>query len=156
MLPTRRRRGYFRLAGAGYRAAEQGPRWGARGSHPPMEAQTRLSTMCSRGATPREGEPEADHPDAEQEVQPVVGRVHRHEVGARVEVDQEAVQPEHEVGGAPPTRNAWRAPRARQHEPGHAEEQVDEVVQDAHVEDPEQLGRAVVAGEVRARRRGSS
>jgi hypothetical protein len=77
-------------------------------------------------------------------VQPVVRGVDRDPVAAA----DDAQQPQHEVHGAAADQERARtAPRAREREAGEAVEHVDDVVQHADLEDPEQLRRRAVAGE---------
>ena len=103
-----------------------------------------------RGHVLSEHDAEHDHPAAEREVQDVVCPVHGHEVRAAfVGAEECAVEEQGEVDDAAADQERARAfERLRQHEPGGAEEQMDDVVQDAHVEDPEQLGIGVVPGEL--------
>jgi hypothetical protein len=105
-------------------------------------------TTPARPATPGQQHAQGDHPHAEQEVQPVVGRVDRHEVGRAGLVDDQPVDPQHQVDDAAAHQvRAGARVGAGQRQPGDAEQQVDHVVQDRHLEDPEQHGHRVVAGD---------
>jgi hypothetical protein len=82
-------------------------------------------------------------------VQPVVGVVDRDEVGVGVLVDQQAVEPQHEVDRtATDEEGEGRIRATAQGDPGDPEEQVHDVVQDRDLEDVEELGAALVTGEL--------
>ena len=132
------------------------PRCSRRGRRARRPSAPRPKNRSSRGRSKRSRrprcelsprpltKPSGDHPDAEHEVQPVVGRVDRDPVAAA----DEAEDPERQVDGAAADRKV-RAPVGglRQHEADDAEEQVHDVVQDRHLEDAEQLRAGAVAGE---------
>ena len=96
-----------------------------------------------------EEQAERDHPEPEDQVQPVVGGIERDEVGVVVTVDHEPVHGQHQVdGAAAEEERAGAAPTAGQHEPDDPESQVHEVVEHRHREDAEQLGTGVVPDEL--------
>ncbi len=91
---------------------------------------------------------QGDHGDREPQVQPVVGVVDRNEVGRTVVIYDKAVDEQHQVHDAAADEvRAGTVERARKCDPGDAECQVHEVVQYRHVEDSEQRGIGVMAGE---------
>src|SRR3954467_10023497 len=84
---------------------------------------------------PRGEQAEGDHAQAQEQVQPVVGRVERHEVGAAFLPHDQPVQPEHQVDRAATDQvepGVRHGPGHR--DPGQAEQQVHDVVQDGHLE----------------------
>jgi hypothetical protein len=89
--------------------------------------------------------------DAENEVKPVVGRVEGDEVRAAVLIDQQPVEPEHQIDDAPADQvDARGHGRAGEREPDEPERDVHDVVKPADLEDVEQLRLRVVSGEVEA------
>ena len=97
---------------------------------------------------PCERETEPDHPDPEDEMQEVVGSVHGHEVGRRFLADDEPVHEQHQVDRATKHQvGAGLRCGARHSQAGDPEQQVHDVVQDRDLEQAEQPGVGMVAGE---------
>ena len=100
-----------------------------------------------RGGAARGHEAETDQRDTEREVEPVVGGVRRDPIGS----PHEPEDPQRQVDDAAADQVLLRAlDRARQREADDAEQDVHEVVKDAHLEDPEQLRVRVATGEAHA------
>src|SRR5690606_38889961 len=100
-------------------------------------------------AVPGQQQSQGNHAEAEDEVEPVVGVIDRHEVGARVLVDEEAVQPENEVDGATgDEEGARQGGRPGGEYANDAERKVYEVVENRHLEDAEEHGARIVPGDL--------
>ena len=81
-------------------------------------------------------------------MQEIVGSVHGHEVGRRFLADDEPVQEQHKVDRATEHQvGTGLRYGARHSRAGDSEQQVHDVVQDRDLEQAEQLGVGMVAGE---------
>jgi len=107
-----------------------------------------LAVFAVRVSKARQQHPERDYPDAENKVQPVVRAVDGDEVGHALLVDDEPVDPQHQVDHASADQErSGGVGRASHRDACDAEEQVHDVVQDRNVEQPDQLGSRLVTGE---------
>lgn len=85
-------------------------------------------------------QPGGDHGHGEDQVQPVVGGVKRHEVGAAAHPDAEPVDPQHGVHDATHDQvGPGGAVRAGQNQPDHPVQQVHEVVEYRHWNRPSSI-----------------
>lgn len=98
---------------------------------------------------PERQEGQWHHGDAQDQVEPVVRVTQGDEVGCGVVVDEEAVEEESQVDHTADEQEvAGGGGAAGEQDAGHAEEEVDDVVEDGDVEDPEQHRVALMAGEL--------
>src|SRR4051794_25345383 len=114
-----------------------------------LRASSREGGTATGVTQPAVGDnPQGDHCHEEEEVQPVVRGVERHEVGVAVPLHEHAVEPHHSIDDSAHDEVERGRSRAGGHrEPDDAVGDVDEVVQDGHLEDPQELRLAHVSRE---------